>query len=290
MTKKISVALSVLAACLLVFILLFTSMEFVMNDTAFVSREYNKLMLSREIGVNSAELVDSYKCLVDYMQGEREAVDIIVTLNGEKVHMFADEQEISHMKDVRTLYQRVEGLRDTAVIAMLVLLTVSAVLALKTAAHSIAKGFMIGVFVSLMPLGFIATWAALDFSNFWNFFHESLFWNEDWLFPAESRMIRMLPEQFFMDMVLRIVTFAGLALIILLAIAWLVIAATHRREEKDYEKALEAAKKKRRLRKKREAALAKKAATGERSPAKTERSEKEHRKKKKKQPETEAQA
>jgi len=288
MAKKISVALSVLATCLLVFVILFTSMQFVMNQRSFISHEYNKLMLAKEMGISNDELVKSYFRLVDYMQGTERDIGIFVTQNGEKITMFPDEQEISHMKDVRTLYQRVKGFRDIAAIVMLVLYTASAVLALRTAAHSIAKGCMIGIFIALMPIGFIATWAALDFSNFWDFFHKALFWNEDWLFPATSRMIQILPEQFFMDLVLRIVLFAGGAIVLLLAVSWIVISATHRREEREYERAIATAKRKHHMRKKRERALQQRAERAKQSGTETAGDPEMRKRRKKKTAETEA--
>lgn len=246
MFKKLSVGLCAVAAAFLTFILLFTSAELVMQNRAFVSREYNKLMTARTMGVSSSDLNDSYFRLVDYMHGRVPDINIIVTQNGEKIHMFSDDQEISHMKDVRTLYARIASLRTFSLMAMAVLYVAAALLSIRSVPHSIAKGYVLGTFVILMPVAFIGTWAVLDFPNFWNFFHEALFWNGDWLFPSTSRMIQMLPEEFFRDMVLLIVLVAGAAIVLLLALSFTVIHLWHKREEKRYEAALEARRKRRR--------------------------------------------
>ena len=64
----------------------------------------------------------------------------------------------------------------------------------------------------LFPLGFFwflqFSWEFLfasDFTKYFTIFHEIFFTNDLWLFdPSTDLMIRMLPEGFFYDMVMRI--------------------------------------------------------------------------------------
>ena len=100
----------------------------------------------------------------------------------------------------------------------LVLYLLGAVLHIRSAMHTLASGYVYGAFVIALFAGFLGTWAALDFSNFWTFFHQMLFWNNDWLFDAStSRMINMLPDQFFADVIVRMAALAGAAFLALLA-------------------------------------------------------------------------
>ena len=57
---------------------------------------------------------------------------------------------------------------------------------------------------------------ASDFTKYFTIFHEIFFTNDLWLFdPATDYMIRMLPEGFFYDMVMRIgAIFTGLLLLL----------------------------------------------------------------------------
>ena len=129
------------------------------------------------------------------------------------------------MADVRLLYHHFRTYRDFGLLLALVLYLFSAILHVRTAMHTLASGYLYGAFVIALFAGFIGTWAALDFSSFWTFFHQMLFWNEDWLFDATtSRMINMLPEKFFSDMILRMAAIAGAAFLLLLggSIAFLV--------------------------------------------------------------------
>jgi len=242
MRKHLSVILSAIASVILIFVLLFTAVEIAINDNTFINNEYTKLGLAREMGMNNADLVNSCIRLIDYMQGEVESIDILVTINGEEKLMFEQEQEIVHMQDVQRLYLTCKGWRDTGIVAMLVLYILSALLSFRSAVHSIAKGFLWGAFLAGLVIGFVGTWAALDFSSFWTAFHETLFWNDLWLFdPTESRMINILPETFFKDLVIRIVIYGGAALVVLLVLAIFTLIFHQRRLEKAYEAALEAA-------------------------------------------------
>lgn len=235
--KKISVALATLGSMILIFVIMFTALEIAMNDTAFINNEYTRLGMAKKMGMSQADLVNSCKQLVDYMQGKADSIDIEVTIDGEKTLMFDQEQEAVHMKDVQDLYLTVKKYRDTGIIAFLVLYLVAAILAFRSAIHSIAKGYIIGAFIMSLFIGFFGTWAALDFSSFWTTFHEALFWNDLWLFdPATSRMINILPEQFFHDIVIRIVIYAAGALVLLLIIAIIIVISYNHRQAKELEK------------------------------------------------------
>ena len=126
--KKISVALATLGSMILIFVIMFTALEFAMNDTAFINNEYTRLGMAKKMGMSQADLVNSCKQLVDYMQGKADSIDIEVTIDGEKTLMFDQEQEAVHMKDVQDLYLTVKKYRDTGIIAFLVLYLVAAVL------------------------------------------------------------------------------------------------------------------------------------------------------------------
>jgi len=242
MRKHLSVILSAIASVILIFVLLFTAVEIGINDNTFINNEYTKLGLAKEMGMNNADLVNSCIRLIDYMQGEVPNIDILVTINGEEKLMFEQEQEIVHMQDVQKLYLTCKQWRDTGILFMLVLYILSALITFRSAVHSIAKGFLWGAFLAGLVIGFVGTWAALDFSSFWTAFHETLFWNDLWMFdPTESRMINILPETFFKDLVIRIVMYGGAALVVLLVLAIITLILHQRKLEKAYEAALEAA-------------------------------------------------
>ena len=249
MRKRFAVMLSTLASIVLILCILFTALQLTINDKNFIEYEYARLSLSREMGVSNLDLVSSCERLIDYMEGRVDSIDIQVTVNGEQVLMFEQEQEISHMADVRLLYQRFRTFRDFGVLLALVLYLLGAVLHIRSAMHTLASGYVYGAFVIALFAGFLGTWAALDFSNFWTFFHQMLFWNNDWLFDAStSRMINMLPEQFFSDVILRMAILAGVAFVLLLVASAVALASIRKKRRLAREKAIAARRKARQAR------------------------------------------
>ena len=265
--KKLSVAFATIGSMILIFILFFTAVEFGISDKTFINNEYTHLGLSKTMGMNNADLVASCTRLVDYMKGTVDDIDITVTINGEKTLMFDQEQEVVHMKDVRLLYSRFKNYRNVGCIAVLVLYLLSAICSFRSSLHSIAKGYILGTVVMSFGIGFIGTWAALDFSSFWTAFHQTLFWNELWLFDVNtSRMINILPQEFFKDLVLRIVLYAAVAIIILLVIAIIIVVSHNKKEAKKEEAARRAAIRRKKLAEKK----AKEKAAAEKKPEEQE--------------------
>lgn len=249
MRKRFAVMLSTLASIVLILCILFTALQLTINDKNFIEYEYARLSLSREMGVSNLDLVSSCERLIDYMEGRVDSIDIQVTVDGEQVLMFEQEQEISHMADVRLLYQRFRTFRDFGVLLALVLYLLGAVLHIRSAMHTLASGYVYGAFVIALFAGFLGTWAALDFSNFWTFFHQMLFWNNDWLFDAStSRMINMLPEQFFSDVILRMALLAAVAFVLLLVVSAVALASIRKKRRLAREKAIAARRKARQAR------------------------------------------
>lgn len=272
MLKQLGVILSTIASVLLIFVLLFTAVEISISDTTFISNEYAKLLRTEEIkmenivrsadvgtGISSQDLTDSCMRLIDYMKGEAPSIDILVTINGKKTLMFDNEQEVVHMKDCQVLYLTLKRYRDISVIAALVLYLLSAIVSFKNGPlHSIGKGYICGSFVSALALGFIGTWAALDFSSFWTFFHQAAFYNDikkNYSFdPRTSRMINLLPETFFKDIVIKIVLLAAIAFIFLLILAIVIVVAYNRKRRREEEAAELRAEQRRARRKQKKAA------------------------------------
>ena len=176
MRKRFAVMLSTVASIILVLCILFSALQLTMNDKNYIEYEYSRLQVARGMGMSNLDLVNSCNRLIDYMEGRVDSIDILVTVNGEQVLMFDQPQEVSHMADVRLLYQNFRTYRDFGLLLALVLYLFSAILHVRTAMHTLASGYLYGAFVIALFAGFIGTWAALDFSSFWTFFHQMLFW------------------------------------------------------------------------------------------------------------------
>lgn len=230
MRKIISVGMATLASLLLILIVVFTSIGFVINDDTFVNNEFTKLAIGSKMGISNTDLVTSFNRLVDYMEGNASDINVTVTINGEAKQMFDFPQEAEHMADVQKIYTTIASYRDVGVLVMLILFLFAAVVHFRKAPEYIAQGYLSGSFVFLLIFGFLGTWAALDFSNFWTFFHEMLFWNDLWLFDGtQSRMINMLPEQIFADIVAKVGLYSGIVIVVLIALSILALVLSSER-------------------------------------------------------------
>ena len=176
----------------------------------FYEKEYSKLNTAADMGMTHADLMEATDVLLDYLKDRRDDLNLETTVNGQTVEMF-DGREKAHMVDVKALYR-------TAMTVAWVAAAVCAVLALllilrakahrRTALRWILAGF--GVFGVLLAAA--AIYAAVDFYHFWRSFHKLLFDNDLWQLYPDERLIQMVPEQFFSDLVFRIVAvFAAIA-------------------------------------------------------------------------------
>ena len=119
------------------------------------------------------------------------------------------------MEDVQGLF--LGGLKIRRVAGMILAVSVLAVFFLRGNLRKILPqmyGWAVGLFLALAAIfgGLIAT----DFNKYFVLFHEIFFDNDLWLLdPDTDLMIRMLPEGFFFDMVIRIgVIFIGSLLLL----------------------------------------------------------------------------
>lgn len=206
-------ALFKFTACLLSLLmlvaLLFFCLSALLNDSAFFEREYEALGLGEQMGLSTNTLAAALRRIIDYMEGKADDIRVKVTINGRETLMF-NEREEAHMVDVRNLYI---GFK-TASWIVLGLYAVLILALYKTKALSAA--FLYASAISLV-LGLLAfLWTVLDFSSFWVAFHKLFFTNDLWqLDPSSSRMILMMPLEFFYDIVKRLaLTFGAVWLIL----------------------------------------------------------------------------
>lgn len=118
------------------------------------------------------------------------------------------------MADVRNLFLGGLKLRNYAVILAIILMIV---LRAKKADFQrlVPQGYLHALFVYLILAAILGVAMSIDFTSCFTLFHKLFFTNNLWIFdPETDYMIRMLPEGFFFDMVIRV----GVIFIVLLAV------------------------------------------------------------------------
>jgi len=205
MKKSLSLFLSILGGLLLIFVILVSSLQYVMLDEDWFYKEYEKLGKEGQLILNMSlsDTTNALMQLVRYMEGDADSIQLSVTIDGEVQDMY-NRREIDHMVDVQRLYQSFRSLRNAA--ALLFLLLVGTVLFLerKAGLQSLYRGYLLACVLFLLLALLMGAMVLSDFGNFWIRFHHLFFTNDLWLLdPATDNMINICPEQLFYDIVLR---------------------------------------------------------------------------------------
>ena len=230
MRKTIAITFLALGFLLLIVCAAFTVVQLTVAETGWFEQEFSKLDLAEEMGMTLGDLGASVRTLVNYMNGQSETIDVLVTLDGQQVRMYDLDIEITHMAEVRALWQWFISLRNVGLLLGVMLLLMGIVLDGKDALRNVCLGYFWALGLFLVLVAFAGTWAAISFDSFWNAFHQLIFPNSDnWLLPPESRMIQMLPSQLVRDLVMRM---GGRMLLIFLLVAGVaaVVLGLHMRK------------------------------------------------------------
>ncbi len=218
--------LGIVFAVLLIFITFVTSFEAVTYWTPNFYREefehYQVLdtmqyWMGDEMTMD--DLCDVMHQTMVYLRGDRENLIVETNINGGTTE-FYNENEKSHMADVRDLFVLCLVVRALAILTCLAIAGFLLVVAgPRGMLYYLSSGFIRVSVVMLALVALIALAAVINFTKAFTVFHEIFFSQGNWMFdPRESRMINMLPEGFFSDCALRIAsTFVGAMLALLAA-------------------------------------------------------------------------
>ena len=212
-TQKIS---AVIMMFLLIGVLLLTSFQVAIygdSQYRFYEREYKKYQVADSLNMTMDNIMDVTDQMMAYLIGNKAELSVITDVDGE-IQDFFNEQDRLHLADVRNLFLGGLKLRNYAVILATILMIV---LRAKKAdfRRLVPLGYLQALFVYLILAAILGVAMSIDFTSCFTLFHKLFFTNNLWIFdPETDYMIRMLPEGFFSDMVIRV----GVIFIVLLAV------------------------------------------------------------------------
>ncbi len=203
--------LAVVFSLFLIFILLITSFEAVCYwQPGYYRAEFEKYQVLDEMEawmgdrMTMDELTEVMHQTMIYLRGDRENLIVETEINGQ-MSEFYNEDEKSHMADVRVLFVHSVTLRALAILACIAIFGLLLILEHGKALWYLSGGFLRVCLAILILVGLLGLLAATDFTKYFTIFHEIFFSQGNWEFdPRVSRMINMLPEGFFSDTALRI--------------------------------------------------------------------------------------
>ncbi|MFV0479767.1 MAG: TIGR01906 family membrane protein [Anaerorhabdus sp.] len=174
-------------------------------NPTFFKKEYVKLNTAEEIGMSQDDLDKATTTLLDYIQAKRDDLNVVATIDGIETEVF-NEKEKLHMIDVRVLYLNAMQVKWVSGILGMILLVIGIALNRREAARSFFDMASKALLATFSILFLIGLYAVVDFNSFWLQFHYIFFTNDLFLLnPATDILIKMVPSQFFFDLVFRIV-------------------------------------------------------------------------------------
>ena len=219
--KKLTTTISVAAMmCAVIAALVFSIWAAVYGDShyRFYKKEYQKYEVTKDLDMNIDHVMYVTEHMMNYLIGKEEKLSVVTTVEGKEQDFF-NERDRLHMRDVRNLFLGGIKVGGVCLIVAAVILTMLKKrekdwkrLFFRTYSIALGVWLVIGV---LLGIAF-----SIDFTTCFTIFHKIFFTNNLWVFdPATDYMIRMLPEGFFSDMVIRISEVFGAVL----ALIWIVL-------------------------------------------------------------------
>lgn len=232
--QKIRLPLAVLAMFLLVVSLLLCSFQIAIYGDPkyrFYEKEYVKYEVTEALGMELSDVMSVTEYMMDYLIGREDVLSIETDVDGKKQDFF-NEQDRLHMADVKGLF--LGGLRLRTALFLAAILLIGILAALKAELGRILpKAYGIAMAVFTAALVFLGVAVTIDFTSCFRIFHEMFFTNDLWMFDESTDyMIRMLPEGFFSDMVIRIVSVFIISLALLGGVIWIVRIFSKKQEHK----------------------------------------------------------
>ena len=204
--KKFFTTFLIIIQCFSLFISSILAVIFyVCFDINFYKDFYQKENIADYIDTSRDNLINNTQNLLNYLNKKEQ-------LNTD----WFSEKDILHMVDVQNLYTFSHNIMIYCFITF-ILSTIIIILILRgKSLLYITKIFNKVLLLFIVLVGGLSAVIAYNFNSFWIKFHTTLFSNELWLLsPNESNLIKMVPEEFFISLITKIIIYILILFILL---------------------------------------------------------------------------
>ena len=204
--KKFFTTFLIIIQCFSLFISSILAVIFyVCFDLNFYKDFYQKENIADYIDTSSDNLINNTQNLLNYLNKKEQ-------LNTD----WFSEKDILHMVDVQNLYTFSHNIMIYCFITF-ILSTIIIILNLRgKSLLYITKIFNKVLLLFIVLVGGLSAVIAYNFNSFWITFHTTLFSNDLWLLsPNESNLIKMVPEEFFISLITKIIIYILILFILL---------------------------------------------------------------------------
>lgn len=166
---------------------------------------YQKENLAATIGTSSDNLINNTQNLLNYLNKKEQ-------LNTD----WFSEKDILHMVDVQSLYTFSHNIMIYCLITFIISTIIVILILRRKSLLYITKIFNKVLLLFIILVGSLSAVIAYNFNSFWIKFHTTIFSNDLWLLsPSESNLIKMVPEEFFISLITKIITYILIVFILL---------------------------------------------------------------------------
>lgn len=212
--RALNYFLGVIISLSIILILLLTSVQNVaLRDYEFYRSQYIENNVYANIAISEDDLMDVTEQLINYMNGKRDDISVITTIDGEEKEFF-NQREKDHMVDVRNLITGGKKLRIMLIGIVVILLALMKWLKAPIV-KAVSKSSVVTIAAVIVGSGILGYIISRNFSQAFTIFHEILFTNELWILDySTDRLLNMVPEVFFINIAIKIgVTFLFMVMV-----------------------------------------------------------------------------
>ncbi len=211
-SKAIKTVLVLITSIFLLITVFFTNFALVVFDFSHFEEQFDELDRVEATGMEEQELYRVTEEILNYLQLQRQDIDIQAEIEGEEQDLFT-EREIIHMEDVQDLFAGgYKVLAGAALLLIVILYFGSSYLQVKYSSSFSARKISLAYLLrrgALTSLGIMVMVAVVFFMSF-DFWYDQLHWwlfdNEYWLLnPEVHNLISIYPVPFFYNTLVRIV-------------------------------------------------------------------------------------
>lgn len=204
--KKFFTTFLIIIQCFSLFISSILAVIFyVCFDINFYKNFYQKENLASSIGTSSDSLINNTQNLLNYLNKKEQ-------LNTD----WFSEKDILHMVDVQNLYTFSYNIMIYCLLTLIISTIIIILILRGKSLLYITKIFNKVLLLFIVLIGGLSTIIAYNFNSFWIKFHTTLFSNDLWLLsPSESNLIKMVPEEFFISLITKIIAYILILFILL---------------------------------------------------------------------------
>lgn len=204
--KKFFTTFLIIIQCFSLFISSILAVIFyICFDINFYKNFYQKENLASSIGTSSDNLINNTQNLLNYLNKKEQ-------LNTD----WFSEKDILHMVDVQNLYTFSYNIMIYCLLTLIISTIIIILILRGKSLLYITKIFNKVLLLFIVLVGGLSAVIAYNFNSFWIKFHTTLFSNDLWLLsPSESNLIKMVPEEFFISLITKIITYILILFILL---------------------------------------------------------------------------